>query len=148
MLQSVILFIFCIFLFPLSSLSNSDSFAIPAVQPVMDEVWPAGTHLLIPDRVMRSYHEESDSWSDPSVYLMANYFLTASSFRDKRKETVYIPLVNGKTGEEEQKEALVDMMEVRRVKDNDSAFITIHELHILVIKTDGENLYIGARLDN
>ena len=70
------------------------------------EVWPAGTRLLIPNRVMENYEKEADSWSHPSVYLFVNYFFTASSFQDNRKDTVYLPLVKEGAGKTEQREVM------------------------------------------
>ena len=69
----------CVFLLISSSIDASDSAAVSAIaQPATLEVWPAGTRLVIPNKVMGKYQEESDSWSYPSVYLFANYFFTGS----------------------------------------------------------------------
>ena len=147
MLQKTILCTCFIFLLIFSFISTSES-ASTTAQLTTPEVWTAGTRLLIPDRVMENYEKESDSWSHPSVYLFANYFFTGPSLKDKRKETVYIPLVKEQAGEGEQKEVMMDIMNVRRSKDNDSVFITTNNLHVIVIKINEKDLYVGARVDN
>ena len=117
-------------------------------QPSTLEVWPAGTRLLIPSRVMENYQKEADSWSHPSVYFFANYFFTAPSFRDKRKETVYLPLIKKEVGKMEQREVFVDIMNIRRAQDSDGVFVTIGDLHIVYMSANGKDLYISMKVDN
>ena len=58
---------------------------------------PAGTRLVIPQGILERYQAASTSWdlTYPDVYLFLNYFVTAPSRDDKRKETAYIPLSLG-----------------------------------------------------
>ena len=120
--------------------------ASAAAQLTTPEVWPVGTRLLIPDRVMKAYEKESDSWSRLSVFLFANYFFTAPSLQDKRKETVYIPLIKEQAEDGEQKEVMMDIMNIRRSPDSEKVFITVKNLKIMKINEKG--LYVGVRADN
>ena len=127
----------------------SDSAAEPgAVQPAALEVWPAGTRLLIPNRVMKEYREVSESWTYPSVYLFANHFITAPSVRDRKKETAYIPLVRETAGKAEGKEVMTDIMNIRRSSDDRSVFVTTGEIHVISMNVYGRELYVGARVDD
>ena len=139
MLQKAILCTFFVFLLIFSFISTSES-ASTTAQLTTPEVWTAGTRLLIPDRVMENYEKESDSWSHPYVYLFAKYFSTGPSLKDKRKETVYIPLVKEQAGEGEQKEVMMDIMNVRRSKDNGNVFITLQEVNPKNILVQGSSI--------
>ena len=145
MLQKTIL---CAFFLLISFFASTSESASATAQFATSEVWPVGTRLLIPDRVMKAYEKESDSWSYPRVYLFANYFFTAPSLHDKRKETVYIPLVKEQAGEGEQKEVMMDIMNISRSLNNKKVFITIENLKIIKIKINGKGLYAGARVEN
>ena len=137
-----------VFLLISSSIDASDSAAVPAIaKPATLEVWPAGTRLLIPNRVMEDYQKESDLWTHPSVYLFANYFLTGPSLQEKRKETVYIPLAKEQAGKAEQREVLMDIMNIRKTPDNHDAFVTSFDIHIISINSNGEDLYIGEKVE-
>ena len=57
-----------------------------------DAVLPAGTRLVIPQGIVERYQAESHSWSWIFTYFFINYFVTAPSRDDKRKETTYVPL--------------------------------------------------------
>ena len=86
---------------------------------------------------MKAYEKESDSWSYPSVFLFANYFFTGPSLHDKRKETFYIPLVKEQVGEGEQKEVMMDIMNIRKSPDSEKVFITVKNLKIIKINGKG-----------
>ena len=138
-----------VFLLISSSIDAVVSAGVPDIaQATTVEVWPAGTRLLIPNRVMENYQKEADSWSRPSVYLFANYFFTAPSFRDKRKETVYLPLVKEGAGKTEQREVWVDIMTISRARDSDSVFVTIGDLHVVDMSANGKDLYVSVKVDN
>ena len=93
---------------------------------------------------MDSYRKVSDSWSRPSVYLFANYFLTGPSLEDERKETVYVPLVNERGGEAEQREVLMDIMNIRSVPGEDGAYVTDGDIHIIALDSNGKKSFIGV----
>ena len=138
-----------VFLLICSSIDAVVSAGVPAIaQPATLEVWHAGTRLLIPNRVMENYQKEADSWSHPSVYLFANHFFTGPSFQNKRKETAYIPLVKERAGKTEQKEVWVDIMNIRTIPENSSAYITISDIHIIDLGSNGKDLYFGVKVDN
>ena len=142
----VAVFLILLITFPIDT---ADSAGVPDIaQSSTLKVWPAGTRLLIPNRVMEYYQKEADSWSRPSVYLFANYFLTAPSFWDKGKETVYLPLVKELAGKTEQREIWVNIMNIRRVRNNESVFVTIGEIHVVDISTNGKDLYVSVKADN
>ena len=143
MLQKTIL---CAFFLLISFFASTSESASATAQFTTSEVWPAGTRLLIPDRVMKSYEKESDSWSRPSAFLFTNYFFSGPSLHEKRKDTFYIPLIKEQAGEGEQKEVMMDVMNIRRSRDSEKVFISIKKLKIIKINEKG--LYVGARADN
>ena len=128
----------------LPSVDASDSAAVPDLEiPAAFEVWPAGTRLVIPNRVMTAYRQEAGSWTYASVYLYANYFITAPSFRDPRKETVYVPFVR-EQGRGKKREVFIDIMDVRRTPGPDSRFVTRGDIGIIVLSSDGKCRYVGG----
>ena len=138
-----------VFLLISSSVNATDCDAVPAiVQPSTLEVWAEGTRLLIPNRVMENYEREKDSWSYLSVYFFANYFRTGPSLQDKGKDTVYIPLVKGQVGKAERREVWMDIMNVINIRENSNVYVTIDDIHVVGINSNGEYLYVGSRVDN
>ena len=129
------------------SVTNS-CHVVPAVAQPALEVWPAGTRLLIPNRVMENYQREAASWTYPSVYLYANYFFTGPSLRDEGKETVYVPLVKKQAGKEDQREVWIDIMDVRQPGDNHNVFVTRSEIHIITMNKNEEDVTFGMRVGN
>lgn len=143
MVQKTIL---CAFFLLVSFFVSTSESACATAQLTTPEVWPAGTRLLIPDRVMKEYEKESDSWSYPSAFLFTKYFFTGPSLHEKKKDTVYIPLVKEQVGEGEQKEVMMDIMNIRSSRDSNNVFITVKNLKIIKINEKG--LYVGVRADN
>ena len=97
---------------------------------------------------MEEFQRESDSWTYPSVYLFANYFITAPSLRNRRKETVYIPLAKETAGRAKGKEVMMDIMNIRRISDNPSVFATIGRLHVIPMCLYGKDYFVGASVED
>ena len=141
-----------------SPIDASDPAAVPAVvQPATFEGWPAGTRLHIPNRVMKSYQEEANSWTYPHVYHFANYFITGPSLQDDRKDTVYLPYVKKQAGKAEQsadsgiiaqREVWIDISNIRRISVNPSVHVTDGDMRIIVINLAGEDRYVGVRVEH
>ena len=99
------------------------------------DVLPAGTLVFIPGWVLDEFERVRHKWGQALTYLMANYFVTAPSAWDERKDTSYIPLARHDGALE--KTIMVDVTNIRSIDiGNKNAFVIERETVALEV-TDG-----------
>ena len=111
------------------------------------EIWPAGTRLVVSNRVLTNYQQEADSWSSPYLYFLANDFTTGPSHQDPRKETVYVPLVREQ--EEKQREVWIDIMALKKTPgtdSRDSRFSVTSDIIVMPLDLPEECQYVGVQV--
>ena len=105
-------------------------------------VLPAGTLVFIPQWVLEEFEQVGHKWDQARTYLMANYFVTAPSVWDERKETSYIPLAR-RIGTLEET-VMVDVTNIRSIElGNKNIFVTIRESVALEV-TDGISRHMNV----
>ncbi|MCY4137189.1 MAG: hypothetical protein OXF56_02850 [Rhodobacteraceae bacterium] len=106
-------------------------FLLIASRSDANEVWPAGTRLLIPERVVEEYQKESEAWRGVSAFFFTKYFVSGPSFREEWTDTFYLPFIKAQAGDAERVEVWMDIMAIRRDSNRRDAFKTTDDMIIV-----------------